>query len=131
MYPKLSASYVISDEHWFAPLSRAFASARLRAALGYAGNQPASLNAYQRFDDYVTTTIDGRAGLVNSTTLGNASLKPERQREYEFGGDFGFLEDRIALEATYYDKLVDGLLFGEAEGGDVRLAERRHGTCRN
>ena len=111
VYPKLSASYVISDEHWFAPLSRAFASARLRAALGYAGNQPSSLNAYQRFDDYVTTTIDGRAGLVNSTTLGNAGLKPERQREYEFGGDFGFLEDRIALEATYYDKLVDGLLF--------------------
>ena len=111
MYPKLSTSYVISDEEWFAPLSRAFSSARLRAAVGYAGNQPSPLNAYQRYDDYVATSFGGRAGLVNSITLGNAGLKPERQREYELGGDFGFAQNRVNLEATYYDKLVKGLLF--------------------
>ena len=111
MYPKLSTSYVISDEEWFAPLSRAFSSARLRAAVGYAGNQPSPLNAYQRYDDYVTSGFAGRAGLVNSVTLGNAGLEPERQREYEVGGDFGFGQERVNLEATYYDKLVEGLLF--------------------
>ena len=111
MYPKLSGSYVISDEEYFAPLSRVFSSARLRAAVGFAGNQPSPLNAYQRYDDYVATSFGGRSGLINSITLGNESLKPERQREFELGADFGFAQNRVNLEATWYDKLVDGLLF--------------------
>ena len=111
LYPKLQTSYVISEEPFFAPLAGAFSSLRLRAAYGVAGNQPSVLNAYQRFDDYVSTTFAGRAGLVNSVTLGNASLAPERQREYEVGADAGFLDNRLSVEATYYDKLVEGLLF--------------------
>jgi TonB-dependent SusC/RagA subfamily outer membrane receptor len=113
VFPKLSASYVISEESWFADgaLGNAFSSARLRAALGYAGNQPSAVNAYQRYSNYVSTSFDGKPGLVNDITLGNASLEPERQRELELGADLGFMNERIALEATYYDKLVSGLLF--------------------
>jgi TonB-dependent starch-binding outer membrane protein SusC len=113
LFPKLSGSYVISEESWWANsfLGNALSSARLRAALGYAGNQPSVLNAYQRFDTYVPTAFDGKPGLVNDVTLGNDQLKPERQRELEIGGDFGILNDRVAIEATYYNKRVDGLLF--------------------
>lgn len=113
MFPKLSASYVISDEPWFAngALGKAFSSTRLRAALGYAGNQPSVVNAYQRYSSYLATNFDAKAGLANDITLGNERLEPERQREFEVGADFGFLKDRVALEATYYDKLVNGLLF--------------------
>ena len=113
VFPKLSASYVVSEEGWFAngPLSRAFSQLRLRTALGYAGNQPSVINAYQRYSNYVSTSFDAKAGLVNDITLGNESLEPERQRELEVGADLGFLRDRVALEATYYDKLVSGLLF--------------------
>jgi TonB-dependent starch-binding outer membrane protein SusC len=113
MFPKLSASYVISEEPWFAngALSRVFSSARLRTALGFAGNQPSTVNAYQRFSSYVSTSYDAKAGLVNDITLGNDRLEPERQRELEYGADLGFWNDRVALEATYYDKLVSGLLF--------------------
>jgi TonB-dependent SusC/RagA subfamily outer membrane receptor len=113
LFPKLSASYVISEEPWFAggAPGRVFSSARLRAALGYAGNQPSVINAYQRYDDYVSAQFDAKAGLINSVTLGNADLEPERQREFELGADVGFLTNRVSLEATYYDKLNDGLLF--------------------
>jgi TonB-dependent SusC/RagA subfamily outer membrane receptor len=113
VFPKLSASYVVSEEPWFAngPLSKAFSSARLRAALGYAGNQPSTVNAYQIYSSYVSTNFDGKAGLANDITLGNPTLEPERQRELEYGLDLGFLKERVALEATYYDKLNKGLLF--------------------
>jgi TonB-dependent starch-binding outer membrane protein SusC len=119
VFPKGSLSYVVSEDSWFRGLvpERAISSLRLRTALGYAGNQPSTLNAYSRFDDYVTSelarsvNLDNKPGVVNSVTLGNASLKPERQREWEIGADVGMLNDRIALEATYYDKLVSDLLF--------------------
>jgi TonB-dependent SusC/RagA subfamily outer membrane receptor len=113
IFPKASLSYVVSEDDWFRALvpERTVSSLRLRTALGYAGNQPSVLNAYSRFDDYVPVSFDNKPGVVNSITLGNAELKPERQREWEIGADMGFLSDRISLEATYYDKLVDDLLF--------------------
>jgi len=113
LFPKVSASYVISDEDFFrnAIPASALSSLRLRAALGYAGNQPSVLNAYSRYDQYASVSIDGKPGLVNDVTLGNPRLEPERQREVEYGADFGLFNNRLSAEATYYDKLVKGLLF--------------------
>lgn len=113
IFPKASLSYVISEDDWFRGLvpERTVSSLRLRTALGYAGNQPSVLNAYSRFDDYASVSFDNKPGVVNSVTLGNAALKPERQREWEVGADVGLLDERISLEATYYDKLVSDLLF--------------------
>jgi TonB-dependent SusC/RagA subfamily outer membrane receptor len=118
-FPKASLSYVISEESWFRGIvpERYLSSARLRAALGYAGNQPSALNAYSQFDEYTTfstpfsATFDGKPGLFNSVTLGNPELKPERQREWEVGADLGLWRNRVSLEATYYDKYVDDLLY--------------------
>jgi TonB-dependent SusC/RagA subfamily outer membrane receptor len=112
-YPKLSASYVLGDEPWFqeSTIGRPFSSLRLRAALGYAGNQPSIANAYSSFDTYVKVVNNDRVGVVNSLALGNDALRPERQREFEFGADMGFLDDRLNLEATAYNKKVtDALL---------------------
>lgn len=113
LYPKLSVSYVISDEPWFSgsAVGRALTSLRFRGALGYAGNQPSIANAYSSFDSYVKVVNNDRVGVVNSLTLGNDSLRPERQREIEFGADVGFLRDRLNFEATVYNKRVkDALL---------------------
>lgn len=111
-YPKLQLSYVLGDEPAFreSALGDLFSTMRLRAAIGYAGNQPSPSNAYSRFDVYARTVNSGRAGLVNSVTLGNEDLKPERQREFEGGVDFGVLGGRVNAEVTYYDKLVSDLL---------------------
>jgi TonB-linked SusC/RagA family outer membrane protein len=113
VFPKASLSYVVSEDNWFRGLvpERAVSSLRLRTALGFAGNQPSVLNAYSRFDEYGAVTFDGKPGVVNSVTLGNEALKPERQREWEIGADMGLLDDRVSLEATYYNKLVEDLLF--------------------
>lgn len=111
VFPKLSASYVLSDESWFASFGGGvFSSLRLRAALGYAGNQPSINNAYAVFDSYVKAVNSGRVGVVNSLTLGNTALRPERQREFEIGADLGFRRNRLSIEATYYNKLVKDLL---------------------
>ena len=114
-YPKLSASYVIGDEPWFQQsiFGRAFSSLRLRAALGYAGNQPSIANAYSRYTVYDKAVNNDRVGVVNDPVLGNEDLKPEREREWEGGADMAFLGNRLSVEATYYNKLVTDLLLFE------------------
>ena len=50
------------------------------------------------------TNIGGLLGSTVSTQIGNTQIIPETAREIEFGIDAGFLDNRIALEATYYIK---------------------------
>ena len=103
LYPKLSGSWVISEEPFFPRLSW-LSSLRLRAAWGGSGRAPGTLDA-QRFFVPVAVAADG-SDLPGVTIggVGNAGLKPERTREIETGFDADFGQQRIHFEATYYDK---------------------------
>ena len=97
-YPKISASWVISEEpFWKLPLLN---NLKLRAAYGASGQQPdvfAALRSYQP----VTGTLDQPA--VTPQLVGNTELKPERGVELEAGFEAGFF-DRLSLEFTYFNK---------------------------
>jgi len=109
IFPRVSLSWVMNEEPSFASVfSGPLSSLRLRGAYGETGGQPPG--AYSRLDNYVNTSFAGRAGLVASNTIGNPGLKPERQREYEFGFDLGAFGDRAQVEATYYDKRTTDLV---------------------
>jgi TonB-linked SusC/RagA family outer membrane protein len=112
LYPKVSASWVLSDEPFIANSSVGgfFDNLRVRAALGFAGNQPPVGSAYARFPRYGAITNINRLGLVHLANPGNPSLKPERQREWEAGLDASFLDDRFGIAFTYYDQYVTDLL---------------------
>src|SRR3989475_8599979 len=87
-YPKLSVSYVISEEPFF-PKWSWINSVRLRAAVGASGVQPGTTDA-TRFFLPQTASVNGAdiPSLVYSA-VGNTALKPERAREYEIGGGGG------------------------------------------
>jgi TonB-linked SusC/RagA family outer membrane protein len=110
LYPKMSASWAISDESFFDGMPDAVSELRLRAALGYAGNQPTLGNAYARFARYGTTNNVGRLGLVPLGQAGNPDLKPERQREWEAGFDLSLFDERVGLNFTHYDQFIEDLL---------------------
>lgn len=111
MYPKISGSWVLSDEPFLEGLRGDWLNQlRLRAALGYAGNQPPLGSAYSRFSRYGTTINIDRIGLVPLAESGNPELKPERQREVEVGFDVSTFNDRAALSFTYYDQYTKDLL---------------------
>jgi outer membrane receptor protein involved in Fe transport len=86
-------------------------SARLRGAIGWAGSQPGIVNAYSQFISYTQLPFAGRPGFVNDVTFGNPNLKNERAREWEIGTELGLLSGRVGVEATYYDRIVNDLLF--------------------
>ncbi len=109
-YPKLSVSYVISEEPFFnVP---AFDNLRLRAAWGQAGNSPGAFDAIQTYGTVATTLRDGSSvSALQYASFGNPDLKPERGTEIEFGIDAAFLRNRIEFEGTYYNsRTTDALI---------------------
>jgi len=103
IYPKLSGSWVISEEPFF-PRMGWLSSLRVRAAWGKSGRAPGTLDAL-RFSVPVAVAASG-SDLPGVTFggVGNAGLKPEQTREIETGFDADFAQRRLHLEATYYDK---------------------------
>ncbi len=100
VYPKFSASWVVSDEPFFKSLTWAN-SLKLRTAWGKAGQQP---DVFAAVRTYAPETGDGGLPTLTPENVGNPDLKPEVGQEWEGGFDASFLEDRIGLEFTYYNK---------------------------
>ncbi|MGH7562081.1 MAG: SusC/RagA family TonB-linked outer membrane protein [Gemmatimonadales bacterium] len=124
-YPKVSASYVISDEPFF-PHGGLVNSLRLRGAYGASGRQPGSIDAI-RFLVPTTASVDGvdTPGLVLSQ-LGNPDLKPERTSEIELGFDLSLAQSRVNIEFTAYrkrsrDALISRTIAPSAGGPATRL----------
>ena len=109
-YPSASLSWVIGDESFF-PQSDWLSSLRLRAAYGQSGQRPGFRNAITFFTAVAVKRAGSEVGAVQlGAPVGNSSLKPEKSAEYELGFDAGFLNDRINIEATYYDKTTEDAL---------------------
>jgi hypothetical protein len=99
VYPKVSASWVVSEEpFWGLDFMNAF---RLRAAYGQSGQQP---DAFDALRSYVTRADPDGTATLRPDTPGNPELGPERGVEIEAGFDAEFLDGRIALDLTFYDQ---------------------------
>ena len=98
-YPKVSASWVVSEESFWG--LDFFNSLRLRAAYGESGQQPDGFAAIRSF-----TTRDSPTGssTVTPNSPGNAELGPEVGKEIEVGFDASMLDGRVSLDFTYYDQ---------------------------
>ncbi len=108
-FPKVGAALNVSEyDFWKSSLSRLANTARLRAAYGYSGGQPAG--SFDRLSNYVFKANGTRSGVINSTQQGNDQLKPERARELELGTDLEVLGGRAGLELTYFNKKVTDLI---------------------
>jgi TonB-linked SusC/RagA family outer membrane protein len=112
VYPKLSVSYVLSDE----PAATSFVQAlrinslKLRGAWGQAGRAPSAYSAVQTYTvDRVT--LGGATGSAAITqAFGNPDLKPEKGEEIELGFEASAFDDRIGADFTWYDKRTTDML---------------------
>ena len=103
-YPSASLSFVLSE----AVTMPSFLNyAKFRVAASKVGNDA---NVYQTATNYqigvpFTTSagaVVNRASLSN--TLGNPTLKPEFTTEYEVGTELKFLNNRVSLDAAYFQR---------------------------
>ncbi|MES2525178.1 MAG: SusC/RagA family TonB-linked outer membrane protein [Gemmatimonadota bacterium] len=111
--PKIGASWVISEEGFFSPARRVFGQLRLRAAYGQTGRAPgagAALTTLNATPSVVNTSVESGAVPANP---GNSNLKPERGSELELGLDASFLDDRLSIELTRFDKRTKDLILAQ------------------
>ena len=114
-YPSATLGYIVTDNA-SGPLS----FLKLRASYGQVGISPI---LYINKSNFITSTagsenwgdyIDGAnyGGSVRRSAIqGNPDLKAERVTETEVGADFRFLDNKLSLGATYYNRLTtDGIL---------------------
>lgn len=106
-YPKLSTSVNLSDMSFWKGMSSWFSSARLRASWGLAGNL-SGIGSYERFSTYLSGSLNGVATYNINPTLGNETVEPERSSEFEFGTDLSFLNNKLGVIFTVYDKKIVG-----------------------
>jgi len=92
---------------------------KMRANYGMVGRAAPAYNT----DNYATTggaadgfgpnivyPFNGLAGYTISNAAGNVKLKPEFTTEWEIGTDLAFFDNRVTIQANYYErKLTDGL----------------------
>ena len=111
-FPKVSISYLISDEPFFPERLRSVVgSLRLRAAYGHAGRQPQPTDHLRLYGLRMPRWVDGRyvdAYLLEE--IGNTELKPERSRELEGGFEADLLDDRLMVSFTAYRKTTEDAL---------------------
>ncbi len=112
-FPKVSASALLSEFWKESELAKIISVAKLRGAWGQSGGLTA-IGPYTRFTNYAPVNYSGIPGLIVPTQLGSTAVRPERQTELEVGADLAFLEDRIGVEFSYYDKVTTDLLLNRS-----------------
>lgn len=105
LFPKFSASWLISEEPFF-PSWIPVTSLRLRTAYGHAGVQPSQNMVFRTYIRQSGSVHGESTPVINLITLGNERLKPERGTEWEGGLDVSFLDDRLSFEGTIYRKIT-------------------------
>lgn len=111
--PKIGGSWVISEEGFYGKMSDIVNTLRLRAVWGTTGRAPGAGAAL--------TTLAAAPSIVGTSSVsgalpanpGNSALKPEQGAEIELGFDASFLNERLSLEVTYFDKQTNDLILSQ------------------
>src|SRR4051812_17272103 len=114
-YPKASAAWTFSNLLNGRDRTGLLSYGKVHLAYGETGKEPPAYAAVTAltsttfiglggFGDLLKPGINGQGALLTSGTLGNPDLRPERNRELEVGTDLAFLNSKIDLSATAYNK---------------------------
>ncbi len=114
-YPKASAAWTFSNLLNHRDRTGILSYGKLHVAYGETGKEPPAYSAVTAlnsttffglggFGDALKSGINGQGALSTSLIVGNPNLKPERNKETEIGADLAFLNSRIDLSATGYNK---------------------------
>jgi TonB-dependent SusC/RagA subfamily outer membrane receptor len=103
-YPKISASWVISEEPFW---RKGWGELKLRGAYGAAGRAPGAFDAIRTWNPIGFGTVPAYL----PQNVGNPQLGPERTGERELGFDWSVLDGRLNTELTHFSRRTTAALF--------------------
>jgi len=98
-YPRVSLSYILSDESWFPEIFDQF---KLRGSWGESGKQPGTNSSLALLTPVSVPIADQEILGVTANRPGNDTLKPELDKEIEVGFDASVLNGRVSGSFTWY-----------------------------
>jgi TonB-linked SusC/RagA family outer membrane protein len=113
-YPKVSGSYVISDESFW---PKQMGTMKLRAAYGQSGRAPGAFDAVRTWTSY---SWGGTAAFI-PRNLGNPLLGPERTSEIEAGFEHSTFDGRLNVDLTWYKRTTKDALFAVSQAPSTGL----------
>jgi TonB-linked SusC/RagA family outer membrane protein len=114
-YPSVSLSFLPTTAFESIKSEKGLNYLKLRAGLGQSARFPTGYPTGQTLA-FATRffQLDGQDVSVNTTsaTKANPDLKPELQSEFEVGFDAKFIDNRVSLEASYFNRTTKDLIIG-------------------
>lgn len=121
-YPKFSAAWEFTKFEPLMDLTSWFNFGKIRAAYGEAGQEPgvyATITAFgsstSAFGDgwgaSLSSSAYGFGGFYTSGAKGQDKILPQRTKEFEFGFDLAFLDERVGIDFTYYNSKTTDAIF--------------------
>ena len=104
-FPGVSAGWVFGKENFVADNLHWLSFGKLRASYGLNGNA-SGIGAYDLQGSYANTAIYNGNNGFRIAQLSNPGLRWERTRTAEAGVDLGFLQNRLNVNLTYYNRLT-------------------------
>ena len=101
-YPSTSLSFVASNVF---DLPEVISFAKVRASWAQVGNDTDPFQTVGVFQAY--TAYSSQPTFTDQSTISNQNLLPEQTTSTEFGIDIRFFEDRLTIDATYYNALTE------------------------
>ncbi len=117
IYPKLSGTWVLSEEEFFDVYQ--VDQLRLRGAWGQAGRQPDVLDAARL---YTAVTGPGDQPTITPLAFGSPDLGPEEGSELELGFDATFFGDRVNVNFTRWWKTTTDAIVSRPLGPSIGFA---------
>ena len=112
VFPSVALGWVLTNEEWFkVPY---IDNLKLRAGYGVSGNQTSRYSSLARVNSSIGYIFgDGVSGAMRQelASMENSNLKWEKTAGWNFGLDFGVLNNRITGSIEYYSTKTTDLLY--------------------
>ena len=117
-YPGATLSWVFTE---MLPKNSVLSFGKVRLAYGKTGNDASPYYTSTRYvqayadgyyaGDIAKFPLNGTNSFISSVTAPSTNLKPEMTTESEFGFNLKFFQNRIGIDAAYYDRKTSDQIF--------------------
>lgn len=116
-----SAGWEISEEKLWKEngLDKVFSNFKLKGSYGKVGNI-GGINDFAPYSTFGSGLYGGQATLAFNS-VGNNRLTWESSYKTDYGVNFGLFNNRVQVEAAYYENIVDGLILNVAQAPSTGL----------
>lgn len=110
-FPSVSAAWRFSDEGFMEGIRHFLDDGKIRISYGITGND--RIGEYDAIQRYVfgSNFYNGVSGVVPHTSFANSTLGWETTKQFNVGLNLTLFNSRLNIEADYYDKITDDLLY--------------------